>query len=122
MRPKKKAVTTLYCAVSPQELEAIKCLRWKSFPARDKEEAGFYPVLNRPFALQKARDWTLPAWGEGYITCFRIAALYVRNFEVQTLSGEVHEELWVPAEELDTFNKNIVGKIQLLQALLPEAS
>lgn len=101
-------------------LEAIRVRSWKSFPPLQEEEAAFYPAISQLFALQKAQDWTLPDWGECYVTQFRIAAGYVRNFEVQTLSGEVHEELWVPAEELENFNSNIVGKIQVLKAFTAE--
>jgi hypothetical protein len=30
---------------------------------------------------------------------------------VQNVGGAVHDELWVPAEELEEFNDNIIGDI-----------
>ena len=30
------------------------------------------------------------------------------------VGGSVHQELWVPAEELDEFNRNIVGLIEVI--------
>lgn len=29
------------------------------------------------------------------------------------VGNEIHEELWVPAEELEEFNNNIVGLIEI---------
>jgi hypothetical protein len=80
-------------------------------------EAAFYPALTKQFALETTRLWKLPDWGTGYLTRFKISAQYVRDFEVQSLSGEVYEELWVPAEELSIFNQNIVGRIEVVQVL-----
>lgn len=39
---------------------------------------------------------------------------YVQQFEVHTVGGSHHQELWVPAEELETFNRHITGPIQVV--------
>jgi hypothetical protein len=31
---------------------------------------------------------------------------------VQTVGGRVHQEYWIPAEDLAEFNRNIVGLIE----------
>ncbi|GAO42521.1 hypothetical protein FPE01S_01_15360 [Flavihumibacter petaseus NBRC 106054] len=31
----------------------------------------------------------------------------------QNVGGAIHNEFWVPAEELDEFNSNIVGRIEV---------
>jgi hypothetical protein len=31
------------------------------------------------------------------------------------VGGAIHDELWVPAEELDEFNAHIVGLIELVE-------
>ncbi|RYD52190.1 MAG: ADP-ribosylation/crystallin J1 [Sphingobacteriales bacterium] len=113
--PKPPAVTTLYHTVSESGLQALQTLRWRGLPPC--AEAAFYPALTRQFALETTRLWKLPEWGTGYLTRFKISARYVRDFEVQSLSGEVYEELWVPTEELGAFNQHIVGKIEVLQVL-----
>jgi hypothetical protein len=37
----------------------------------------------------------------------------VKQFEIQVVGGSRHQELWIPAEELETFNRHIVGKIEV---------
>ena len=39
---------------------------------------------------------------------------YIAKFAVQTEGGGTHQELWIPAEELDEFNRNMVGEIEVI--------
>jgi hypothetical protein len=39
---------------------------------------------------------------------------YLSQYEVQTVGGSVHQEYWIPAEELPTFNQHIVGVIEII--------
>lgn len=107
---KRNCITTLYRVIDDGELNALRALGFRKFPACG--EAAFYPMLSRHFALESLRQ--RPP-GRQYLTQFKICAVYARSFEVQTLCGEVHDELWVPAEELPVFNEKIVGKISLWQ-------
>jgi hypothetical protein len=106
-------LTILYRPVGPKELELIKESGWKKFPPRLPEQPIFYPVMNEEYAIQIARDWNVPASGSGYVTKFAVRTDYVMKFEVQNVGGEIHNELWVPAEELGEFNDNIVGLIEV---------
>jgi hypothetical protein len=106
-----KETVTLYRPVGPKELDLIKNSDWKSFPPRLPEQPIFYPVVNEEYAIQIARDWNLPASGSGFVTKFEIEKEYVSKFEIQNVGGFIHNELWVPAEELGEFNKHIIGKI-----------
>jgi hypothetical protein len=110
------AVTTtiLYRPVGPHEKELIAASGWTRFPPRLPEQPFFYPVLNEDYAAQIARDWNVRDSGAGYVTRFEIDADFVQRYPVQTVGGEVHKELWVPAEELDEFNRHIHGKIQIV--------
>ncbi len=38
------------------------------------------------------------------------------RFTVQTVGNSLHQELWVPAEDLDTFNRHIQGPIRFIEA------
>ncbi len=40
---------------------------------------------------------------------------YIKKYPVQNVGGIVHDEYWVPAEELEEFNKNIVGLIEIIE-------
>ena len=50
----------------------------------------------------------------GYVTRFEIDDEYSRQYEVHTVGAGYHQELWIPAEELETFNRHIMGKIQVI--------
>ena len=38
-----------------------------------------------------------------------------RAFDVHTVGNHVHQELWIPAEELPTFNSHIIGLIEVIR-------
>ncbi len=106
-------LTILYRPVGPEELALIEQSGWKKFPPRLPEQPIFYPVMNEEYAIQIARDWNVPASGSGFVTKFAVRTDYAGKFEIQNVGGEIHNELWVPAEELDEFNNNIVGQIEI---------
>ena len=105
--------TTLYRPVGPKELKLIEDSGWTAFPPRLPEQPIFYPVTNEAYAIQIARDWNVPASGSGFVTRFEVDAEYLERFDIQTVGGRQHTELWVPAEELEEFNRHIVGKIEV---------
>ncbi|MCF7785381.1 MAG: hypothetical protein K9N47_04620 [Prosthecobacter sp.] len=107
--------TTLYRPVGPKELKLIEDSGWKAFPPRLLDQPIFYPVMNEDYAIQIARDWNVPASGSGYVTRFEVEAEYSSRFQEQVVGGAVHRELWVPAEELEEFNRHIVGHIEVTQ-------
>jgi hypothetical protein len=106
--------TTLYRPVGPKELELIRASGLKAFPPRLPEQPIFYPVLNEEYATQIARDWNVKDSGAGHVTRFAVRSDYLAKFKVETVGSRVHQELWVPAEELEEFNRNIVGEIELI--------
>lgn len=107
-------LTTLYRPVGPEELQLIRASNWREFPPRLPEQPIFYPVANREYAAQIARDWNVKAHGAGYVTQFAVRALYLQQFPLQKVGGSVHLEYWVPAERLAEFNANIVGLIEVV--------
>ncbi len=114
---------TLYRPVGPEELALIAATGHSAFPPRLPEQPIFYPVTNKAYATQIARDWnTRHGSREGFVTRFAIDAAYAARFERQIVGGREHEELWVPAEELGEFNRNIVGKIEVIASFKGEAA
>ena len=107
---------TLYRPVGPEELKLIEQSGWKKFPPRLEQQPIFYPVMNEEYAVQIARDWNVPASGSGFVTKFDVKASYISKFEVQNVGGPIHNELWVPAEELEEFNSNISGLIEVTKS------
>lgn len=108
--------TTLYRPVGPEELKLIEESGWIAFPPRLPDQPIFYPVTNEPYAVQIARNWNVKASGSGYVTRFEVDARFLERYPVETVGGRQHTELWVPAEELEEFNRHIVGKIEVTQS------
>lgn len=107
---------TLYRPVGPEELALIESSGWRAFPPRLPEQPIFYPVTNEGYAAQIARDWnTKHGSKQGFVTKFDVDAEYAAKFDRKIVGGREHEELWVPAEELEEFNRHIVGKIEVTQ-------
>jgi hypothetical protein len=107
----------LYRPVGPKELELIIASGYTAFPPRLPEQPIFYPVLNFQYAEQIARDWNAPTPPyAGFVTRFEVDQRYAETFEIHTVGGKVHQELWVPAEELPEFNRHIQGKIEVVAA------
>jgi hypothetical protein len=109
-------LTTLYRPVGPRELKLIEESGWKRFPKRLAQQPIFYPVMNENYAVQIARDWNVPASGSGFVTKFDLPTAYLEKYAVQNVGGVIHNELWVPAEELEEFNDQIVGDIIVTQS------
>ena len=100
--------------MGPAELELIAASGWREFPPRLPDQPIFYPVLNEGYATQIARDWNVPASGAGFVTRFQVASEFAQRYPRQVVGGREHEELWVPAEDLAEFNRNIVGQIEVI--------
>ncbi|MFY8035597.1 MAG: hypothetical protein ACOVMQ_00450 [Cyclobacteriaceae bacterium] len=106
---------TLYRPVNQKELDLIKASGWKKFPPRLMEQPIFYPVMNLEYARQISTMWNVPAYGVGYVTKFDVEANYASKFPIQNVGGHIHNELWVPAEELEEFNSHIIGLIEVVE-------
>lgn len=106
----------LYRPVGTKELELIKESGYTKYPPRLPEQPIFYPVLNEKYATEIASGWNVKYNDDhrGYVTKFEIDDAYSRQFEIHTVGAGYHQELWVPAEELETFNQHIMGQIQVI--------
>jgi hypothetical protein len=111
--------TTLYRPIGEKEHSLIAASGWRAFPPRLPEQPIFYPVLNKEYAIQIARDWNTKDGGTGYVLRFQVESAYLERFPVQTAGARIHQEYWIPAEELEEFNLHIVGQIEILREFLP---
>ena len=112
----------LYRPVGLQELELIYDSGMKAFPARLPQQPIFYPVLQLAYARQTASDWNAKSGGSaGYVTQFKVDDQYISQFEKHTVGSSQHQEFWIPAEELEEFNKHILGHIKVLEAHFGDA-
>ena len=108
--------TVLYRPVGSKELELIRSSGYTEFPPRLPEQPIFYPVLNEEYAAQIARDWNAKYNQDkvGYVTRFFVRTDYLSKYEVRVVGGRERQEYWIPAEELAEFNRQIVGKIEVV--------
>ncbi len=108
---------TLYRPVGQKELELVKESGYKKFPPRLEWQPIFYPVMNQQYAEQIAKQWNTEdefSGYAGYVLAFDLPEEFVQKYPVQNVGGEMHNELWVPADELEEFNNNIVGLIRIV--------
>lgn len=104
-------VVILWRPTGPEEIELVRASGSRRWPPRLPDQPIFYPVLNKDYATRIARDWNVKASGVGYVTRFAVRKSYLDRFEVRQVGGESILEYWIPAEDLEEFNDNIVGTI-----------
>lgn len=107
----------LYRPVGQAEYDLIQSSGFTAYPPRLPEQPIFYPVLNERYAREIAEKWNRhypDSQYTGYVTAFEINDKYIAQFPIHTVGASYHQELWIPAEELDNFNRHIIGKIRVL--------
>ena len=107
----------LYRPVGQAEYDLIAQSGFTAYPPRFPEQPIFYPVLNERYAREIAEKWNkryADSQYTGFVTTFEIDDAYISQFPVQTVGASYHQELWIPAEELENFNHHIIGTISIL--------
>ena len=112
---------TLFRPVGPLEFERIQASGYRAFPPRARVrmpgQPYFYPMVNMNYAVQIARDWNGHACradsGAGYVTRFRVRTDFILKYPVQTVGDTIHQELWIPAEELPALIRHAVSRLEI---------
>lgn len=110
--------TRLYRPVGEKEMMLIVENGYKKFPPRLNWQPIFYPVLNEDYASEIAEKWnTRDGFGNylGFVTCFDVLEEVANQYPAQNVGARNHNELWVPSEELETFNQAIIGNIKVIK-------
>ncbi len=107
-------LVTLWRPTGPHELALVEASGWRRWPPRLPDQPIFYPVLNEDYAVRIARDWNVKVSGVGYVTRFDVRREHLEQYEVQQVGGATILEYWIPAEQLEEFNDNIVGQIEVV--------
>jgi tetratricopeptide (TPR) repeat protein len=107
----------LYRPVGLEEMALIYDSGMKSFPARLPQQPIFYPVLDLEYARKTASGWNARNGPmAGYVTRFTVEDEYISQFEEHTVGKSRFQELWIPAEEVEEFNRHITGHIKVVEA------
>lgn len=109
----------LFRPVGENELALIEQSDWRRFPPRLPEQPIFYPVLSEAYARRIANEWNTQDGGVGHVTRFEVDLDFAVRYPPQAVGGDRLRELWVPAEELETFNDHIVGRIEVVATFPP---
>jgi hypothetical protein len=110
---------TLYRPTGEQELALVRDSGWRAFPPRLPDQPFFYPVLNESYATQIARDWNTKDGGADYVLRFKVDCGFLKRFAVQTVGSTVHQEYWIPADDLEEFNGHLIGPIEVIAVYPP---
>ncbi|UFH30526.1 ADP-ribosylation/crystallin J1 [Chryseobacterium sp. C-71] len=112
---------TLYRPVGEKEMLLIIESNFKKFPPRLEWQPIFYPVLDEDYASEIAEKWnTRDEAGNylGFVTEFQVLEEEVNKYPAQNVGAKNHNELWVPSEELEAFNRAIVGNIKVTKVFM----
>jgi hypothetical protein len=111
--------TKLFRPVGLQELALLWDSGMREFPLRLVQQPIFYPVVNLEYARQIAREWNAPDRNSGFagfVTQFDVSSTYLTKYELHTAGSDAHREYWIPAREMNSFNKAISGLISVQEA------
>ena len=105
---------TMYRPTGPDELNLVAESGYKKWPPRLPEQPIFYPVTNEEYAKEIAMKWNVKSSGVGYVTKFEVKKEFIDKYELHKVGASNHEEWWIPAEDLEKLNENIVGLIEVV--------
>lgn len=83
---------TLYRPVGQKELDLIAASGYVEFPPRLPDQPIFYPVLNRGYAEQIARDWNTKderSGFVGYVLEFDVDHDYLTQFDIHIVGKAI---------------------------------
>jgi len=106
---------TLYRPTGPEELALVIESGYKRWPPRLLGQPIFYPVTNAEYAREIAVKWNIKDSGYGCVTKFEVKKTFIDKYKIEKVGGQSHTEWWIPAEDLEELNDNIVGQIEVIE-------
>jgi len=73
--------------------------------------------LNEEYTTFIAREWNTSDAASGYVGYvlrFSVRTDFISQSYVQTVGSATARQYWIPADELDAFNQQIVGPIEII--------
>ncbi|WP_432463103.1 hypothetical protein [Agarivorans sp. QJM3NY_33] len=102
-----------YRPLGQKELDLVAASGYKKWPPRLPEQPIFYPVTSEEYAVELTQ-WNITDFGKGYVSRFLVSKVFMDQFPIKTVGAKRHTEWWVPAEQLEELNDNIVGEIEII--------
>lgn len=66
--------------------------------------------------VEVASKWNVRQSGAGYVTRFEVRAEFMAQYPTHQIGGRDHTEWWIPTEDLEKLNDNILGKIEVIRS------
>jgi hypothetical protein len=110
----KSETVTLFRPGGEKEIALIRASGWKEFPERLPDEQLFCPLLTVEPATRIARETSTQDGGTVYVLRFNVDFEYLKRFPIQAAGWRVHQEYWIPADQLAEFNGHIIGLIEVI--------
>jgi hypothetical protein len=79
-------------------------------------------VLTEEYAIQIARDWNVKDERSGYVGFvlrFQVRTEFICKYDVHVVGSSEHREYWIPSADIELFNANLVGKIEVVAQFSP---
>ena len=76
-------------------------------------------IINLEYALKIARDWNTKNKNSGYagfVTEIEVSESFIDNYTVQCVGKKNDLEYWIPANQINIFNRSIKGQIKIKDA------
>jgi hypothetical protein len=109
------STVTLYRPVGPEELALLKAHNFRRWPPRLPEQPIFYPVTTEEYAAEIASTWNVRDSGSGFVTRFKVRTEFITATK-SIRSAPRATEWWIPADDIEELNDNIVGEIEVLRS------
>ncbi len=103
-----------YRPTGQKELELVKQSGLTKWLPRLSEQPIFYPVTNEAYAIEITKKWNVRDEKVGYVTKFAVKSSFMENYPIQKVGSDIHTQWWIPAEDLETLNNNIIGLIEVI--------
>lgn len=98
----------LYRPTGLEELRLLFSEGMRAWPPRLEHQPIFYPVTTQAYAAMIASEWNTQADDfVGYVTRFEVEDSFASKYAVERVGSKAHEELWVPAQDLERFNAHM---------------
>lgn len=105
----------LYRPTGLEELRLLFSQSMQAWPPRLAHQPIFYPVTTQAYAAQIASEWNTQADDfVGYVTRFEVEDTFIAQYAVERVGSRDHEELWVPAQDLERFNAHM-SQVEVLE-------
>ncbi len=107
----------LWRPIGEQELGKIEASGMRAFPVTTRHEPIFFPVHSFEYADKIARSWN--SVEEDYqflkfIVMFSLTDKFLARYATQSACEGRYVEYWIPPEDLDEVNENIIGQIEVV--------